>query len=220
MQKSSRSSGHQSSRHRSRDKSRDRDQDRDRDKDWPPEKLSDSHSPVSLKEQIEAFSGWNVWFKDGHRELCHVPFRASHWSHCASSFTFHPHPPTRTRPLICATSHYLIQPRLKVVSQKAGVTQGLVRPSWRADRQPTRFPDSWSLAGIHPPWAALRATPTQSKWASREARTGTDSDAPPDLECQTSMTWKRRLCDLCHLQLSQPLQTPLFPLCCSYTSLA
>uniref|UniRef100_A0A7N6APB5 Protein kinase domain-containing protein n=1 Tax=Anabas testudineus TaxID=64144 RepID=A0A7N6APB5_ANATE len=45
MQKSSRSSGHQSSRHRSRDKSRDRDQDRDRDKDWPPEKLSDSHSP-------------------------------------------------------------------------------------------------------------------------------------------------------------------------------
>uniref|UniRef100_A0A3Q3GCV0 Cyclin-dependent kinase-like 5 n=1 Tax=Labrus bergylta TaxID=56723 RepID=A0A3Q3GCV0_9LABR len=47
IQKSSRSSGHQSSRHRSRDKSRDRDQDRDRDrdKDWPPEKLSDSHSP-------------------------------------------------------------------------------------------------------------------------------------------------------------------------------
>uniref|UniRef100_A0A671WA63 Cyclin-dependent kinase-like 5 n=1 Tax=Sparus aurata TaxID=8175 RepID=A0A671WA63_SPAAU len=47
MQKSSRSSSHQSSRHRSRDKSRDRDQerDRDRDKDWPPEKLSDSHSP-------------------------------------------------------------------------------------------------------------------------------------------------------------------------------
>ncbi|XP_042339570.1 cyclin-dependent kinase-like 5 isoform X2 [Plectropomus leopardus] len=47
IQKSSRSSGHQSSRHRNRDKSRDRDQDRDRDrdKDWPPEKLSDSHSP-------------------------------------------------------------------------------------------------------------------------------------------------------------------------------
>ncbi|KAM7410439.1 hypothetical protein PAMA_001738 [Pampus argenteus] len=49
MQKSSRSSSHQSSRHRTRDKSRDRDQererDRDRDKDWPPEKLSDSHSP-------------------------------------------------------------------------------------------------------------------------------------------------------------------------------
>lgn len=45
IQKSSRSSGHQSGRHRSRDKSRDRDQDRDRDKDWPPEKLSDSHSP-------------------------------------------------------------------------------------------------------------------------------------------------------------------------------
>ncbi|XP_071343150.1 LOW QUALITY PROTEIN: cyclin-dependent kinase-like 5 [Trachinotus anak] len=47
IQKSSRSSGHQSSRHRSRDKSRDRDpeRDRDRDKDWPPEKLSDSHSP-------------------------------------------------------------------------------------------------------------------------------------------------------------------------------
>ncbi|XP_041861374.1 cyclin-dependent kinase-like 5 isoform X2 [Melanotaenia boesemani] len=47
IQKSSRSSGHQSSRHRSRDKSRDRNQerDRDRDKDWPPEKLSDSHSP-------------------------------------------------------------------------------------------------------------------------------------------------------------------------------
>ncbi|XP_034532486.1 cyclin-dependent kinase-like 5 isoform X2 [Notolabrus celidotus] len=46
IQKSSRSS-HSSSRHRSRDKSRDRDQerDRDRDKDWPPEKLSDSHSP-------------------------------------------------------------------------------------------------------------------------------------------------------------------------------
>uniref|UniRef100_A0A4W6E2D6 Cyclin-dependent kinase-like 5 n=1 Tax=Lates calcarifer TaxID=8187 RepID=A0A4W6E2D6_LATCA len=47
IQKSSRSSTHQSSRHRTRDKSRDRDQerDRDRDKDWPPEKLSDSHSP-------------------------------------------------------------------------------------------------------------------------------------------------------------------------------
>ncbi|XP_070817863.1 cyclin-dependent kinase-like 5 isoform X2 [Chaetodon trifascialis] len=45
IQKSSRSSSHQSSRHRTRDKSRDRDQDRDRDKDWPPEKLSDSHSP-------------------------------------------------------------------------------------------------------------------------------------------------------------------------------
>ncbi|KAF0042639.1 hypothetical protein F2P81_006171 [Scophthalmus maximus] len=47
IQKSSRSSGHQSGRHRTRDKSRDRDQerDRDRDKDWPPEKLSDSHSP-------------------------------------------------------------------------------------------------------------------------------------------------------------------------------
>ncbi|XP_069560247.1 cyclin-dependent kinase-like 5 isoform X1 [Brachyistius frenatus] len=43
IQKASRSSGHQSSRHRTRDKSRDRDQ--DRDKDWPPEKLSDSHSP-------------------------------------------------------------------------------------------------------------------------------------------------------------------------------
>ncbi|XP_077964875.1 cyclin-dependent kinase-like 5 isoform X2 [Gasterosteus aculeatus] len=41
LQKSSRSSGHQSSRHRTRDKSRDRDQ--DRDKDWPPEKMSDSH---------------------------------------------------------------------------------------------------------------------------------------------------------------------------------
>lgn len=45
MQKSSRSSGHQSGRHRSRDKSRERDQ----DKDWPPEKLSDSHSPVSRR---------------------------------------------------------------------------------------------------------------------------------------------------------------------------
>ncbi|XP_072246134.1 cyclin-dependent kinase-like 5 isoform X2 [Leuresthes tenuis] len=47
IQKSSRSSGHQSSRHRTRDKSRDRNQERDRDreKDWPPEKLSDSHSP-------------------------------------------------------------------------------------------------------------------------------------------------------------------------------
>ncbi|XP_061593896.1 cyclin-dependent kinase-like 5 isoform X3 [Cololabis saira] len=47
VQKSSRSSGHQSSRHRTRDKSRDRNQERDRnrDKDWPPEKLSDSHSP-------------------------------------------------------------------------------------------------------------------------------------------------------------------------------
>uniref|UniRef100_A0A3Q3JLW6 Cyclin-dependent kinase-like 5 n=1 Tax=Monopterus albus TaxID=43700 RepID=A0A3Q3JLW6_MONAL len=33
------------SRHRSRDKSRERDQDRERDKDWPPDKLSDSHSP-------------------------------------------------------------------------------------------------------------------------------------------------------------------------------
>ena len=50
IQKSSRSSGHQSSRHRNRDKSRDRDQerDRDRDKDWPPDKMSGSHSPVSL----------------------------------------------------------------------------------------------------------------------------------------------------------------------------
>lgn len=58
IQKSARSSGHQSSRHRSRDKSRDRDQerDRDRDKDWPPEKLSDSHSPVSLREEKEVFS--------------------------------------------------------------------------------------------------------------------------------------------------------------------
>uniref|UniRef100_A0A8C6P5N1 Cyclin-dependent kinase-like 5 n=1 Tax=Nothobranchius furzeri TaxID=105023 RepID=A0A8C6P5N1_NOTFU len=45
IQKSSRSSGHQSSRHRTRDKSRDRNQERDRDKGWPPEKLSDSHSP-------------------------------------------------------------------------------------------------------------------------------------------------------------------------------
>ncbi|XP_055077423.1 cyclin-dependent kinase-like 5 isoform X3 [Periophthalmus magnuspinnatus] len=44
LQKSSRS-GHQSGRHRSRDKSRERDQERERDKDWPPEKLSDSHSP-------------------------------------------------------------------------------------------------------------------------------------------------------------------------------
>lgn len=53
IQKSSRASSHQSSRHRTRDKSRDRDQerDRDRDKDWPPEKLSDSHSPVILKEK-------------------------------------------------------------------------------------------------------------------------------------------------------------------------
>ncbi|XP_058494350.1 cyclin-dependent kinase-like 5 isoform X1 [Solea solea] len=41
IQKSSRSVGHQSGRHRTRDKSRDRDQ----DKEWPPEKLSDSHSP-------------------------------------------------------------------------------------------------------------------------------------------------------------------------------
>ncbi|KAM9761490.1 cyclin-dependent kinase-like 5 isoform 2-T4 [Menidia menidia] len=47
IQKSSRSSGHQSSRHRTRDKSRERNQERDRDreKDWPPEKISDSHSP-------------------------------------------------------------------------------------------------------------------------------------------------------------------------------
>ncbi|XP_068176004.1 cyclin-dependent kinase-like 5 isoform X1 [Antennarius striatus] len=45
IQKTSRSSGHQGSRHRTRDKSRDRDQERDRDKDWPPEKISDSHSP-------------------------------------------------------------------------------------------------------------------------------------------------------------------------------
>lgn len=51
IQKSSRASSHQSSRHRTRDKSRDRDQERDRDKDWPPEKLSDSHSPVILKEK-------------------------------------------------------------------------------------------------------------------------------------------------------------------------
>lgn len=52
IQKSSRSSGHQSSRHRTRDKSRDRNQERDRDKNWPPEKLSDSHSPVSVIEWI------------------------------------------------------------------------------------------------------------------------------------------------------------------------
>lgn len=57
MQKSSRSSGHQSSRHRTRDKSRDRDQerDRDRDKDWPPEKLSDSHSPVSVQAKNKRY---------------------------------------------------------------------------------------------------------------------------------------------------------------------
>lgn len=62
IQKSSRSSGHQSSRHRSRDKSRDRDQDRDRDrdKDWPPEKLSDSHSPVSLTEEIQVCSAFTL----------------------------------------------------------------------------------------------------------------------------------------------------------------
>uniref|UniRef100_A0A8D3BB39 Cyclin-dependent kinase-like 5 n=1 Tax=Scophthalmus maximus TaxID=52904 RepID=A0A8D3BB39_SCOMX len=63
IQKSSRSSGHQSSRHRTRDKSRDRDQerDRDRDKDWPPEKLSDSHSPSqplkSLRKLLRGHSG-------------------------------------------------------------------------------------------------------------------------------------------------------------------
>ncbi|XP_029684028.1 cyclin-dependent kinase-like 5 isoform X2 [Takifugu rubripes] len=45
IQKSSRSSGHQSSRHRTRSKSRDRDKERDQAKDWPHEKLSDSHSP-------------------------------------------------------------------------------------------------------------------------------------------------------------------------------
>lgn len=48
IQKSSRSSGHQSSRHRTRSKSRDREKERDQAKDWPHEKLSDSHSPVSL----------------------------------------------------------------------------------------------------------------------------------------------------------------------------
>lgn len=48
IQKSSRSSSHQSSRHRTRDKSRERDKDREQAKDWPPEKLSDSHSPVSF----------------------------------------------------------------------------------------------------------------------------------------------------------------------------
>lgn len=57
MQKSSRSSGHQSSRHRSRDKSREREQERERDKDWPPEKLSDSHSPVSLSQ---LYTKW-IW---------------------------------------------------------------------------------------------------------------------------------------------------------------
>lgn len=58
LQKSSRSSGHQSGRHRTRDKSRDRDQDRDRDKDWPPEKHSDSHSPVNI--YTEGISGWDT----------------------------------------------------------------------------------------------------------------------------------------------------------------
>lgn len=68
IQKSSRSSSHQSSRHRTRDKSRDRDQerDRDRDKDWPPEKLSDSHSPVSLGDQISPHHVFKCLKRDAH----------------------------------------------------------------------------------------------------------------------------------------------------------
>ncbi len=71
LQKSSRSSGHQSSRHRTRDKSRDRDQERDRDKDWPPEKLSDSHSPVSLREGIAVFS-WCILYLKCMLLICNV----------------------------------------------------------------------------------------------------------------------------------------------------
>ena len=61
--------------------------------------------------------------------MCHVPLRASRSSLCASSCTFRPRPPTRPHSLTCATSRCLIQPPLKVDSQKAGVTQGSARPS-------------------------------------------------------------------------------------------
>ncbi len=144
--------------------------------------------------------------------ICLVPVRVSHWSPCANSCTFRLRPPTRPHRLICATSRCLIQPLLKVVSQKTGVTQGSARPSWRVDRQPTRCPDSWSPAGTRPPWAAPRATRTRSKWASREARTGTASDAPPGLVCQTSTTWKRRLCDLHHPTALRSTDSSVSPL--------
>lgn len=62
IQKSSRSSSHQSSRHRTRDKSRDRDKDREQAKDWPPEKLSDSHSPVSfLQTNPNPYQNCHAW---------------------------------------------------------------------------------------------------------------------------------------------------------------
>lgn len=140
-----------------------------------------------------------------------VSCRVSHWSHCASYCTLRPRPPTRPRPLTCATSRCLIQPLLKVVSLKAEVTRGLAHPSSKADSQHTLCLDSLSPAGTQPPWAALKVTLTQSKWASREVRTGTASGARPDLVCQISMTWKRRLCDLDHPNSSHTH----FSLCCS-----
>lgn len=143
--------------------------------------------------------------------MSHVSLRVNHWSLCASSCTFHPHPPTRRPRLICATNRCLIQPPLKVASLKAGVTQGSARPSLRADRQPTRCRDSWSPAGTHPPWAAPRATPTRSKWASREAKMVTVLDARPDLACRTSTTWKRQRCNLHHPAALTSTSASCFP---------
>ncbi|XP_056270554.1 cyclin-dependent kinase-like 5 isoform X2 [Pseudoliparis swirei] len=54
LQKSSRSSGHQSSRHRTRDKSRDRDRDRDRDR--PPDSHSSSQPLKSLRRLLHLSS--------------------------------------------------------------------------------------------------------------------------------------------------------------------
>ncbi|XP_034387491.1 cyclin-dependent kinase-like 5 isoform X1 [Cyclopterus lumpus] len=82
IQKSSRSSGHQSSRHRTRDKSRDRDQ--DRDKDWPPEKPSDSHTSVSLRDHSQPLKSL--------RKLLHL-------SSSSSSSNPPPQPDMRYQPL-------------------------------------------------------------------------------------------------------------------------
>lgn len=177
IQKSSRSSSHQSSRHRTRDKSRDRDKDREQAKDWPPEKLSDSHSPVSfLQTNPNAYQNCRAWrvtpnfailmhpvyTLDWHLPHVLAPLRANPWSLCVSSYTSPPHPPVRPRPLTCTTSRCLIQPLLRADSQRAALTQESAHPSSRAVRQRTR---SWRRAGTRRPWDDQRATPTQSKWA-------------------------------------------------------
>lgn len=122
MQKSSRSSGHQSSRHRSRDKSRERDQERERDKDWPPEKLSDSHSPVS-DTRSQAVSGYASGFEPATSSLS-PSVRASRSSPCASCCTSRPRPPTRRLRPTCATSRCPTRPPRRAASQRAGVTRG------------------------------------------------------------------------------------------------